>query len=105
MYQAVLQISCVLHNYNECVNMCVVSGNRLVENCGLDRTKLCTPCEPGTYTDHPLRLYCKKCTQCIGMASNIFWASQDSSKSIDINTKFYHIDTTLTTVGTEKTCV
>lgn len=46
----------------------VVTGNRLVESCGRDPEKLCTPCEPGTYIPlNNLQLYCLRCTQCIGM--------------------------------------
>ncbi|XP_060794357.1 tumor necrosis factor receptor superfamily member 9a isoform X2 [Neoarius graeffei] len=40
-------------------------GNRLVEPCGQNIFKLCTPCEPNTYTDVPLPWSCKPCTRCI----------------------------------------
>lgn len=56
-----------------CVCVCVVSGNHLVQECGLDRTKLCKQCEPNTYTDLPLASYCKRCTQCIGMMSSTYY--------------------------------
>ncbi|XP_058265559.1 tumor necrosis factor receptor superfamily member 9a [Hemibagrus wyckioides] len=40
-------------------------GNRLVAQCGLDRSVLCTPCKPNTFTVLPLTPYCHRCTQCI----------------------------------------
>lgn len=92
-----------------CVCVCVwlVSGNHLVQECGRDRTKLCTPCEPNTYADLPLPWFCKSCTQCIGMMSSTFWANQDSSKSLDMiieilpNSVLHHINITFTAVGTD----
>lgn len=72
------------NKHYECAHLCVVSGNRLVEQCGRDPTELCKPCEPTTYTDHPLDFICKKCTQCIGTIQHIFWASQDPWKSVEI---------------------
>ncbi|XP_052449950.1 tumor necrosis factor receptor superfamily member 9a [Carassius gibelio] len=47
-----------------CCNECK-PGNRLVEYCGTDPEKLCTPCEPGTYVNG-VEFFCKRCAQCIG---------------------------------------
>ncbi|XP_043080397.1 tumor necrosis factor receptor superfamily member 9a [Puntigrus tetrazona] len=51
-------------NYGVCCKKCK-PGNRLVETCGINPEKLCTPCEPGTYITSP-NFYCLRCTQCIG---------------------------------------
>ncbi|KAK3547285.1 hypothetical protein QTP86_017778 [Hemibagrus guttatus] len=48
-----------------CCDQCK-PGNRLVANCGPDRSQLCTPCEPNTFIDHPLNPYCHRCSKCIG---------------------------------------
>ncbi|MCI4387291.1 hypothetical protein PGIGA_G00072480 [Pangasianodon gigas] len=54
-----------LHGTDEvCCTKCN-PGNRLVEQCGRDLKKLCTPCEPNTYTDLPASLHCRRCTQCV----------------------------------------
>lgn len=41
-------------------------GNRLVKKSDPDPTKLCTPCENGTYTTESLATECLICTQCVG---------------------------------------
>lgn len=51
-------------NNGVCCKRCK-PGNHLVESCGEDPEKLCTPCEPGTYVID-LKLFCLRCTQCIG---------------------------------------
>lgn len=43
----------------------MITGNRLVERCGRDPEKLCTPCEPDKYITS-FGLNCLRCTQCIG---------------------------------------
>lgn len=58
-----------------------------MEPCGQNRFKLCTPCEPNTYTDVPLSWSCKPCTRCIGMVFctySVLSKGQDSSKSLDM---------------------
>ncbi|KAM6981996.1 tumor necrosis factor receptor superfamily member 9a [Tautogolabrus adspersus] len=49
---------------NVCCKACH-PGNRLVERCGPDPQKLCTPCEPGTFTDKPKTMQCDTCRHCV----------------------------------------
>ncbi|XP_030589729.1 tumor necrosis factor receptor superfamily member 9a [Archocentrus centrarchus] len=50
---------------NVCCDICH-PGNRLVKDCGPDPSKLCKPCELGTYTVKPKEYSCVTCAQCVG---------------------------------------
>ncbi|XP_051735055.1 tumor necrosis factor receptor superfamily member 9a [Ctenopharyngodon idella] len=52
-------------SHDVCCKRCK-PGNRLVESCGREPEKLCTPCEPGTYTV-TFDMSCLRCTQCVGV--------------------------------------
>ncbi|RVE70843.1 hypothetical protein OJAV_G00068660 [Oryzias javanicus] len=41
-------------------------GNRLLDMCGQRPSDLCKPCEPGTFTENPLKLRCERCSECVG---------------------------------------
>lgn len=50
-------------------DVCCVSckpGNRIVNRCGPDPRRLCTPCERGFYTEDTSRFQCRPCNKCFG---------------------------------------
>ncbi|KAK9514992.1 hypothetical protein VZT92_025670 [Zoarces viviparus] len=50
---------------NVCCEVCY-PGHRLVRDCGPRPDDLCTPCEPGKFSENPKNKWCTRCTQCVG---------------------------------------